>query len=288
MGKLLSDAEIADYHRTGAHSPIRIFEPNEAAAIRRAIEAVEAERGPVFTENRPRPGDTIKGSYRFKSHLLFKWLSDVVRDPRILDRVEELLGPDILCWTTHWFIKEANSTQYVSWHQDSNYWGVESDDFVSVWLAVSPSTKQSGCLRILPGSHHASAMAHVDTWAKDNMLTRGQAIQDIDESLAVSLELEPGEVALFDYRLAHASDPNSSDDRRIGIGIRYVPPSARQVRNDWDSASLVRGTDRFGNFELEPEPARDFDPAAVAFHQRADEEQRKVYYSGAKPGQAAE
>ena len=288
MGKILDDAAIADYHRSGAQAPIRIFSPAEAAALRQSLEAVEARRGPVFTENRARPGDTIKGSYRFKSHLLFKWLADVIRDPRVLDLVEDLIGPDILCWTTHWFIKEANSPQYVSWHQDSNYWGIESDDFVSVWLALSASNRASGCLRVLPGSHRGTAMEHVDTWQTDNMLTRGQTIRNIDEADAVSLVLEPGEIALFDYRLAHASDPNTSSDRRIGLGIRYIAPSARQVRADWDSASLVRGDDRFGHFELEPEPACDFDPAAVSFHQRADEEQRKIYYRGANPGQAAE
>ena len=287
MTNVLSDDVILAYRRDGAYAPLRIYSSGEAASLRRMLEVVESERGPVFTENRPRPGDIIKGSYRFKSHLLFKWLADVVRNPVILDVVEDLIGPDILCWTTHWFIKEARSPQYVSWHQDSNYWGVETDDFVSVWLALSPSTRQSGCLRILPGSHHGEAMSHVDTWAGDNMLTRGQAIEDVDEARAIDLELQPGEIALFDYRLAHASDPNSSDDRRIGIGIRYITPAARQVRNDWDSASLVRGTDRHGHFELEPEPRHDFDPVTVAFHRRADEEQRKVYYSGARPLQAA-
>ena len=288
MPKVLSDAAIAEYRDTGAHSPIRIFSPDEAATLRTVVEAHEAERGPIFTENRPRPGDPFQGSYRFKSHLLFKCLADAVRHPKILDMIEDLIGPNILCWTTHWFIKEANSPKFVSWHQDNNYWGVETEDLVSVWLALSPATTESGCIRILPGSHQQATLEHVDTWAEDNMLTRGQSIGGIDESKAVKLELEPGEAALFDYRLAHASHANQSDDRRIGIGIRYIPPSARQVVAEWDSASLVRGVDTHGHFELEPEPTRDFDPPAVALHQKADEMQRKIYYQGAKPGQAAE
>ena len=124
-------------------------------------------------------------------------------------------------------------------------------------------------------------MEHVDTYAEHNMLTRGQNIEGVDESLAVNLELAPGEVALFDYRLAHASHPNRSGDRRIRIGLRYIPPSARQVRHGWDSATLVRGSDRYGHFELEPAPARDFDPAAVDMHRKSDEAQRAVYYRGA-------
>ena len=282
MGRILSDDAVSRYRDDGFISPLRVFSPEDAAVLRGHIESFEAERGPVFTENRPRPGDPFQGSYRFKSHLLFKWLADAIRHPTILDAVEDLIGPDILCWTTHWFIKEARSPHYVSWHQDSNYWGLETDGLVSVWLAVSPATLASGCLRLLPGSHKAPAMPHVDTWHEHNMLTRGQTIEGVDESKAVSLELAPGEVAIFDYRLAHASDPNTTDDRRIGIGIRYIPPTARQVVNDWDSASLVRGDDRYGHFELEPEPARDFDPAAVAMHQRSDQAQRKVYYAGAQ------
>jgi non-heme Fe2+,alpha-ketoglutarate-dependent halogenase len=288
MSALIDDAAIKQYWDTGYHSPIRIFSNDEAATLRGSIEAEEKQRGPIFREDRPRPGDPFQGSYRFKSHLLFKWLADAIRDPRLLDVIEPLVGPNILCWTTHWFIKEENSVNYVSWHQDSNYWGVETDKLVSAWLALSPATLESGCIRLLPGSHKGPALEHVDTWEQDNMLTRGQTIQNVDESKAVNLALDPGEIALFDYRLAHASNPNRSNDRRIGIGIRYVPTDARQVRADWDSASLVRGVDNFGHFELEPEPAGDFDPAAVAIQQKADAEQRKIYYKGAEPGHAAD
>ena len=281
MTKLLDDASIRSYRHAGYHTPLRVLSAAEALAIRTALEAVETEHGPVFTENRAHAGAAFQGSYRYKSHLLFKWLADVIRHPAILDAVEDLIGPDILCWTTHWFVKEAHSPQYVSWHQDSNYWGVETDDLVSVWLAVSASTVESGCVRLLPGSHRTPSMEHVDTWAEDNMLTRGQTIEEVDESLAVNLELVPGEAALFDYRLAHASHPNRSGDRRIGVGLRYIPPSARQVRHEWDSATLVRGTDRYGHFELEPAPTRDFDPVAAEMYRRTDEAQRSVYYRGA-------
>ena len=283
MNKLLNDNDIAAYKKLGVYSPVKIFSSEDTAAIRGYIEALEHEHGPLFTEDRPRPGKPIQGSFRFKSHLLFKWLADVIRNPIILDAVEDILGPDILCWSTHWIIKEANSPKFISWHQDSEYWGVETDDFVSVWLAISRASIESGCLRVFPGSHKSPAMTHVDTWAEENMLTRGQTIENFDEESVINLELAPGEAALFDYRLAHSSNPNQSDDRRIGLGIRYIPPTARQVRVDWDSATLVRGNDRHGHFELEPEPERDFDPIAVSFHDKADETQRKIFYAGAKP-----
>ena len=287
MTKLLDEAAIRSYRDAGFHTPLRVLSGAEALAIRNALEAVETEQGSVFTENRAHAGAAFQGSYRYKSHLLFKWLADVIRHPTILDAVEDLIGPDILCWTTHWFVKEAHSPQYVSWHQDSNYWGVETDNLVSVWLAVSASTVESGCVRLLPGSHKAPPMEHVDTWAENNMLTRGQTIEDVDESLAVNLELAPGEVSLFDYRLAHASHPNRSGDRRIGIGLRYIPPTARQVGHEWDSATLVRGADRYGHFELEPTPTEDFDPVAVEMYRKTDRAQRAVYYRGAAVGGAA-
>lgn len=289
MNKILTANEVLAYQQSGVHSPVKIFGSEDALVIRNSIETLEREHGPLFTEDRPRPGKPIQGSFRFKSHLLFKWLADIIRNPRILDAVEQILGPDILCWSTHWIIKEAGSPKFISWHQDSNYWGIETEDFVSVWLAISKASIESGCLRVLPGSHKSPTKAHVDTWAAENMLTRGQTIENVDEESVVNLELEAGEAALFDYRLAHASNPNQSDDRRIGLGLRFIPPTASQVRVDWDSATLVRGEDRYGNFELEPEPRCDLDPIAVSFHEKADATQRKIFYAGAKPPrQAAE
>ncbi len=289
MGKVLSAGSVESYRRDGFLPPIRIFPPAEAQKLRDHFEAFEAEHGKVFSESRATVGMAFTGSYRFKSHLLMKWLANVIRQPKILDAVEDLIGPDLLCWTTHWFVKEASSPQYVSWHQESNYWGLDTTELVSVWLALSPSTIESGCMRVLPGSHLEPPMEHVDTYAEDNMLTRGQEIHGIDESKAVNLEVQPGEVLLFDYRLAHASYPNRTNDRRIGVGIRYVPPATRQVRHDWDSATLVRGEDAYGHFELEPGPRCDFDPPAVEMHRRADDAQRKVYYEGAAavPGEAS-
>jgi non-haem Fe2+, alpha-ketoglutarate-dependent halogenase len=268
MSKILTDEAIDALRRDGFHFPIAGVSESDAAAYRRQLEAFEAENG-----------GALAGAHRFKSHLLFKWLADLIRAPHILDAVEDLIGPNIMCWNTHWFIKEANTPNYVSWHQDSNYWGLDTKDLVSVWVALSPATIKSGCMRMLPGSHLGPALPHVDTRHKHNMLTRGQAIDmKIDESKTVDIELKTGEAALFAYEIAHASHPNTSDDRRIAVVLRFVPTTARQMLADWDSAALVRGEDAFGHFEHEPEPVTDMDPVAVAFHQRAEEQQRKILY----------
>lgn len=268
MAKILSDAAISQLKDDGFHFPIPCISEAQATDYRQQLEAFEAANGGALT-----------GAHRFKTHLLFKWLADLIRQPQILDKVEGLIGPNILCWTTHWFIKEADSPNYVSWHQDNNYWGLDTKDLVSVWVALSPATVASGCMRMLPGSHLQPTMPHVDTSAEHNMLTRGQTIDvEIDESLAVDIELRTGDAALFAYEIAHASPPNTTDDRRIAVVLRYIPPTAKQVLADWDSAALVRGEDNFGHFEHEPVPTQDMDPPAVAFHAKAEEQQRKIYF----------
>ncbi|HIF09268.1 MAG TPA: phytanoyl-CoA dioxygenase [Sneathiellales bacterium] len=268
MAKVLTGDAIEALRRDGFHFPIHGVSEVDAADYRLQLETFENENG-----------GALKGSHRFKSHLLFKWLADLVRAPHILDAVEDLIGPNIMCWNTHWFIKEANSASFVSWHQDNNYWGLDTEDLVSVWVALSPATIESGCMRMLPGSHLNPILPHVDTNAEHNMLTRGQTIDvDIDENLAVDVELKTGDAALFAYQIAHASYPNQSDDRRIAVALRYIPPTAKQMLADWDSAALVRGEDTHGNFEHEPLPTCDLDPVAVAFHTRAEEQQRQILY----------
>ena len=194
--------------------------------------------------------------------------------------MQDLIGPDIMVWSTDWWIKEARSPSFVSWHQDSQYWGLDTSKLVTVWVALSDSTVASGCMRVLPGSHQGPDLPHEETFHSDNMLSRGQAIQNIDESQTTNLEVLAGEATLFAFRIAHASHPNTSDDRRIGMAIRYIPPDARQTLAEHDTATLVRGEDRFGYFEHEPEPAEDFDPVAQAFHERASEERRQILYKG--------
>jgi hypothetical protein len=270
MPAVLTTEMVEQFERDGFCTPFRVLDEAAARAARERLQAFETANG-----------GPLRGSHRFKSHLLFKWQSDLVRHPLILDAIEDLIGPDILCWTSNWWIKEPGSPSFVSWHQDSQYWGLDTTRLVTAWLALSPATVESGCMRVLPGSHRGADLPHQDTWDEDNMLTRGQAITEgVDESRAVNLEVATGEVALFAYRIAHASHPNLSADRRIALAIRYVPPDTRQPASDWDSASLVRGQDHCGHFEHEPEPTCDFDPVATEFHARAEENQRAILYRG--------
>jgi len=272
MAEVLSEAAIAQYRRDGYFFPLAVLDAAEVAANRARLEAFEAGQG-----------HPLEGAQRSKSHLLFKWVDDLMRNPRIGDAVADLIGPDILCWNTLFWIKEAGSDSFVSWHQDANYWGLDTADLVTVWLALSPASVESGCMRVLPGSHGEAPLPHRDEYHDDNMLTRGQEIAvAVDEAKAVAMPLAPGEVSFHNVRMAHASGPNRAGDRRIGLSFNYMPTRTRQVVGDWDSAALVRGKDTYGHFALTPRPARDFDPAAVAFHEKATAAVRDILFTDAR------
>jgi hypothetical protein len=257
------------YRRDGYYFPIDAVSAEQARDLRARLEAFER-----------RNGGPLKGELRHKPHLLFTWLNDLIRHPRILDAVEDLLGPNLLCWGTSFFIKEANDPGFVSWHQDSTYWGLSSPDVTTAWIAFTPANRQNGCMKFIPGTH-AVQVAHSDTFHRDNLLTRGQEIAvEVDESRAVHVELEPGQASLHHVLLFHGSAPNRSGDRRIGLAVRYIPTHVRQTAGEGDSATLVRGVDEYKHFAPEPVPDADYSPAARAAHAAITRQQIKVLYRG--------
>ena len=255
MNKVLSEAAVRQYQEQGYFAPIRVLSTEGALGLRDKLEKFEAGAGP------------LAGKIRQKSHLLFTWLADLIRSPTILDAVEDVLGPDLLCWGSSFFIKNPRDPGFVSWHQDSTYWGLDPADVMTAWIALSDSTTENGAMRVVPGTHLMDQIPHKDTFRKENLLSRGQEIMvDVDPGQAVTLELMAGEMSLHHVRLIHGSDPNPSDKRRIGYAIRYIPTTVRQIAGAHDSATLVRGTDRYGHFELEQRPDADMSVAAMAHH----------------------
>jgi ectoine hydroxylase-related dioxygenase (phytanoyl-CoA dioxygenase family) len=252
----LTAAQIRQYHEQGYLCPIRVLPAGEAAAYRVRLEAAEAANGGPFA-----------GAMKQKPHLLFTWLDELVRHPAVLDAVEGVIGPNILCWASGFFTKEAHDPSYVSWHQDLTYWGLEPADIVTAWVALSPSTPESGCMRVVPGSHKHDVIPHTETFAEHNLLSRGQEIQvEVDERQAADVILQPGQMSLHHVKLIHGSGANRADDRRIGFAIRYVPTYVRQTAGAEDSALLVRGVDMHHNFLPETPPVADLDEAALAQH----------------------
>lgn len=267
MNKTLTNTEIEHYRQNGYLSPISVLTGEEVNLYRQALEAAETFAGKeIFTHE-----------WRHKPHLVMGWADKLVHHPKILDVVEDVIGPDILCWESALFVKPANSDVYISWHQDLTYWGLDDSEILTAWVALSPSTYDSGCVRVMPGTHVGNVVPHRDTFDRNNMLTRGQEIVvKFDQAQAINLELQPGQMSLHHVKLFHCSNQNRSGEQRIGLAIRYMPPCVRQVVGNKDSATLVRGEDRYGYFELENRPNGDFDFAAIPYRKRLFDRRRKV------------
>ena len=272
MPKVLTKEQIEQYHDEGFISPIRVISENEALLIKNQLEQVEAD----FP-------DEINAQSRNNLHLSFAFLDALAHNTIIVDAMEDLIGPDIALWASVMFIKEPSSKQYVSWHQDATYMGLDSIDFPTPWIALSPSNRDTGCMTMISGSHHSEIQIHKDTFAENNILTRGQVIPEVDKSKAIDLILEPGEMSIHHGAIIHGSQPNNSDQRRIGVSLQsYVPPSIKQVigRNIW---THIRGKKRQDNDGIELDrPKYNMDPITVEQRRVAEENLSKILYKGAK------
>lgn len=263
MTKALTVQEVERYRRDGYLFPLRVLAADETAVWRRRFEAFEASQAGRSKQ------ELHHRAFRFKPHLLLTWLDELIHRPEILDAVEDLIGPDILVWASAFFPKDPHDPGYVSWHQDSRTYGLVGSDLVTAWVALTDSSVENACMRVWPGSHALGDLPHRDTFAPDNVLSRGEEVElEIDEAQAVDVVLRAGEMSLHHLRMVHSSPPNRSDRRRIGYAIRYMAPHMRPAAGR-ASALLVRGRDRQGHFEPEPRPVRDFDPAAVTAYERA-------------------
>lgn len=268
--KILTSQQSQSYKNDGFVSPIQVLSAEEALRYRKRFEIYEHQHGGWY--------ELSKGQ---KLYLIQTWAAELASHPKVLDGVEDVLGSDLLVWGLSLFVKEAGAPGFVSWHQDSTYWGLSKPKVVTAWIALSPATIESGCMKMLPGSHSMDQRPHKDTLASDNLLTRGQEIQmNINDSDGVFCPLEAGEMSLHHVRTVHASEPNNGSDRRIGVAIRYITPDVAQVNGAKDSAWLVRGEDRFNNFILESPPKSDMDEAALAERERIMSLRQDVLYKG--------
>jgi len=193
-----------------------------------------------------------------------------VRHPRILDAVEDVIGPDILLFHLTTWIKEPGDGSFVPWHQDGVYFHLFPYQHVTAWVALSPSTEATGCVRVLPGSQRLGPRGHQDRPGPGNLLSNGQTLAEaVDTGGAQPMVLAPGQISLHHTHVFHASDPNTGSDRRIGVGISYIPAHVMHTSPVRMTASLMRGRDRYHHFDPEPRPRAADDPAARAFHAEA-------------------
>ena len=272
MPKVLTKLQIEQYHDQGFICPIRVISEQEALSIKDELEQVEKE----FPEE-------INSESRNNLHLSFAFLDALAHNKIIVDAIEDLIGPDISLWASVMFIKEPSSKQYVSWHQDATYMGLDSLDFPTPWIALSPSNIETGCMTMIAGSHKTKIQNHEDTFAENNILTRGQVIQDVDESKAVDLILQPGEMSIHHGAVIHGSQPNNSNQRRIGFSLQsYMPNNVKQIvgRNLWTHVRGQKRQDDDGM--LLDRPRFNMDPNTVAQRKIANENLSEILYKGAK------
>lgn len=257
------------YQAQGFLSPIRVMSEAEAAHLAVKVAGIYDEYGAEAKD--------LLGS---NAHFIFPELFDLVCNRTVLDHVEEVLGPDILCWSASFFSKPARDSSFVSWHQDLTYWGLEPADIVTAWIAITPSTRDSGCMRVVPGSHDQGQLGHSDTFAAANLLSRGQVLDvDVDEGAAQDLVLQPGEMSLHHVLIVHGSEANHSDLPRHGFAIRYIPTYCKQIGGR-TTALLVRGEDRYDHFDSVPRPQADMHPDAAAFREKANKAVKSILMTG--------
>jgi hypothetical protein len=207
-------------------------------------------------------------------HLVLRWggrdralpthqeFLDYVRSPGILDLVEQVLGTDIICWGAHVFCKLAGTGLAIPWHQDGQYWPIRPLASCTVWIALDDSTVENGCLRIVRGSHRMKTMYHHRLDERpDHALDQCIDESEFDASQVVDIQLQAGQMSMHDVYAIHGSRANTSNRRRAGFTIRYMPATSlydrtikmtgasRGLRQDMSKRPiyLVRGQDRAGN-----------------------------------------
>ncbi|MGI9611986.1 MAG: phytanoyl-CoA dioxygenase family protein [Acidimicrobiales bacterium] len=244
MPKVLSPEAVAHYHDQGYWTPVPCLEPDEVARYRSHFEAFEYGFG----------GEPL-GPYQFKPYLHQRWAYEIATHRTILDAVEDIIGANIrLLYFTIW-AKDPGTEAFVSWHQDSTYFGLSPLDHITAWVALSDSTSATGCVEVVPGSHLIDEERAVRTeLGTANMLRAGQVIEVGDEEPRADLEVPAGSFSLHHTCLLHNSRPNVGLDRRIGLGISYVPTHVMCSSQTRLRAMLVRGTDAFNHFDDEPVP----------------------------------
>ena len=259
--KALTPAQLESYRHDGFLFPFPALTEEERASCLAGLERYERWLG------KPVPHADLR--WRTQPHALLPWYADLVRNPRILDVVEDLIGPDILVWTGTFFIKEAQSPTFAAWHQDATYFGLEPYDQVTAWVALTDASEEAGCMEVLSAHGTPRQRYHAPLALANSINRAGQTITEpLDEAGAATMQLTAGSFSLHHTLCVHRSAPNRSARRRVGLGINYVPARVRPTAPFRMSAFVARGTDKYGHFDLYDAPTVEFDQAALATHEK--------------------
>ncbi len=270
MTKVLTPEQVESYRYDGFLYPLPALSQKEIATCLAGLDRFETELGAPVAE----------ADVKWRSHAYAHspWFNDLVRHPRILDAIEDVIGPDILVWTSTFFIKEPHSRTFAAWHQDGAFFGLDPSDQICAWVALTDASKEAGCMEMLSGKGAARLYHHAAMGLKNSINRAGQTIvEPFDKSNPTAMALKAGEFSLHHELAVHRSAPNHAAHRRVGIGLNYVPPQARVNSPVRLKAMLVRGEDKFGYWDLVDPPTGERDDAALATHQQVSDRYRENY-----------
>lgn len=239
MPRILSEEQVREHDRDGVVFPITALNPGETSYYLGQFQQLSEALGGRLNSIQMR-----------HLHLCHSWAYDLATHPRVLDAVEDVLGPNILLHSTTMFSKYPRDGTFVSWHQDGYYIGLSSLRFTSAWIALSDSSLDNGCIRVVRGSHREGMVDHTSN-AKSpyNLLDGLEVSREVDEAQADDVVLAPGEMSFHHVAIVHGSNPNYSDRPRIGFAVRYFAPDVAQ-RLDHYPVVVARGEDTHGHYRV--------------------------------------
>lgn len=266
----LTQAQVERYRHDGYAYPFPALSPAEVAARQADFRRYEDWLG------KPLPQADLK--WRGLTFIFLPWVEKLARDPRVLDAVESAIGPDILVYMATFFVKEPNSPSITAWHQDATYFGLTPYEHITAWIAITDASGAAGCMDVVSSKGQPRQLHHAERHIPNSINSRSQTIvEDFDQSAIDTMELKAGEFSLHHTLCVHRSGPNRTPNRRIGLGISYIPTRVRHTGSRRMNALLVRGEDRYGHFDLLPSAPAECDPAAIERHQKAYTVYRQNY-----------
>ncbi len=246
--KSLSVEQISFYNKNGYLKPLRIFSDAEVIKNRDYFDHL------LNLLNGKHKGDLAYAINGYHVHCGEIW--DIVTDSRILDYVEDLIGPDIIAWGTHYFCKLPQDKKVVPWHQDASYWPISPSRTVTVWLAIDDADPDNAAMQFIPGTHK---LGHFNWEKTDKPAVLEQEITNVTRyGKPVFNNLKAGEISLYADMMVHGSTSNDSMRRRCGLTIRYCPPEVHVIdnkqKNYAEKSILCRGKNRYNYWTCHSRP----------------------------------
>ena len=267
----LSLEQLNQYKEDGYIAPIKAFSRDEAVEIREEIERIEKDW--------PNELDGLGRNY---VHFISPMFDKIPHNPKILDAVESIIGKDILVCGTTLFIKNPDQKGFVSFHQDAKYIGLEPHNWVTGWLAVTDANEENGCMRMWKGSHKEDLKFHNQKFDENNLLTRGQTIENVPIKETTPVILKAGQLSLHHPKIIHGSGLNKSKERRIGFAIKsYIGSNVDQVLGKI-YVQQARGKDTFKYHQHVARPAELMNENDIKTRKKANDELSKIFYTASK------